>query len=52
MLFALLFLATAAFGAYLFPEASWATILISAFAAIAGLRLVLSLAGRRKSDTA
>ena len=50
MFFAILFLVAAALGAHLFPEAAWATILISAFAIVAGLRLTIWFAGRGKAD--
>ena len=51
MFFAILFLTVAALGSYFFPEWSSAAILISAFAIVAGLRLILWLTGRSKSGT-
>ena len=41
MFFVIIFLALAALGAYLFPEWSWATVLLLAFACVATLRLAL-----------
>ncbi len=55
MFFVIIFLALAALGAYLFPEWSWATVLLLAFACVATLRLALWIGdragkGSRESD--
>ena len=46
MFFVIIFLALAALGAYLFPEWSWATVLLLAFACVAALRLALWFSDR------
>ena len=46
MFLALIFLSLSALGAYLFPEWSWAAILLTSFAGVATLRLILFFTGR------
>ncbi len=57
MFFAIIFLALSAACSALFPEWSWATVLLVSFAGTASLRLLLHFAGRtakapEKSDPA
>ena len=48
MFFAIIFLALAAILAAVFPEWSWAWVLLTAFAAVATLRLSLLIADRAR----
>ena len=48
MFFAIIFLALAAILASVFPEWSWAWVLLTAFAAVATLRLLLLVADRAR----
>ncbi|MFZ2268050.1 MAG: hypothetical protein WAV95_10800 [Azonexus sp.] len=46
MFFVIIFLSLASLASYLFPEWSWATILVVALGCVAALRLALFLADR------
>lgn len=52
MFFVIIFLALAAFGAYLFPEWSWLSVLLVSFGSVLALRLALMFTERKAPASA